>query len=92
MRITKQEIETTIELFVNSIYDEGEDSSWLTATLEEWIEAVYRELVNWKTIDGCSYRSKENRFEGKENILKRIKSLVINRLEELQLEGYDVNL
>lgn len=89
-RITREEIEGAIELFVNCIYDDGDDSDWLTATLEDWMKAVYEELVTWKTIGGWSHHSNENRFEGKENILKRVKPLIIQRLKELKEEGYDV--
>lgn len=91
MKITQEEIIGAIELFVNSIYDSnGDDSGWLTATLEEWIEAVYEELVTWKTIGGCSYHSNVNRFDGKENIIKRVKPIIIQRLKELKEEGYNV--
>lgn len=90
MRITRDEIESTIEMFVNSIYDEGEDSGWLNATLEEWLNAVYKELTSWKSIDGCCYQSNENRFDGTNNIKSRIKPLLKNRLNELKEEGYDV--
>lgn len=87
-RITQQEIESTIELFVNSIYDCGESSGWLDATFEEWINAVYNELATWKNDDGCCWKSNVNRFDGKENICNRIKPLLHKRLEELKDEGY----
>lgn len=90
MRITNEELVGTIELFVNSIYDNGDDSDWLNASLEEWIYAVYEELITWKTTEGLSYHSNENRFEGKENILKRIKPTLIKRLKELKEEGYKI--
>lgn len=90
MRITRDEIESTIEMFVNSIYDEGEDSGWLNATLEEWLNAVYLDLTNCKNVDGCIWTSNENRFDGKSNIINRIKPLLKNRLNELKEEGYDV--
>ena len=88
-RITNQEIESTIELFVNCIYDEdyhGYESGWATATLQDWMDAVYNELVTWKDNDGCCYHSHENRFDGKDNIVKRIRPMIIERLNELQKE------
>ena len=90
MRITRDEIEGAVELFVNCIYDDGEESDWLEASLEDWIKAVYEELVTWKTKENSSYHSNENRFEGKENIIKRIKPIIIERLEELKNEGYPI--
>lgn len=90
MRISRDEIEGAVELFVNCIYDDGEESDWLEASLEDWIKAVYEELVTWKTKENCSYHSNENRFEGKENIIKRIKPIIIERLEELKNEGYSI--
>ena len=89
-RITRDEIESTIEMFVNSIYDEGKNSGWFTASLEEWTNAVYNELATWKTIGGWSHHSNENRFEGKENIIKRVKPMLIKRLKELKEEGYEI--
>ena len=90
MRITREEIKGAIELFVNCIYDDGEDSGWLDATLEDWIKAVYEELTTWKTIGGWSYHSNENRFEGKSNIINRIKPLLKNRLNELKEKGFEI--
>lgn len=89
-RITREEIETTTEMFVNSIYDEGEQSGWLTASLEDWMEGVYKELVTWKTEGGCSYESNENRFVGREEIMKKIKPVIVKRLKELKEEGYAI--
>lgn len=88
-RITNQEITSTIEEFVNSIYDNdfhGYESGWATATVEEWANAVYTELVNNKDNDGVCYRSNENRFDGKENIYKRIVPMIKQRLQELKEE------
>lgn len=90
MRITRDEIESTIEMFVNSIYDEGEESGWLNASLDRWIEVVYKELTSWKSVSGSYWTSNENRFDGKANIINRIKPLLKNRLNELKAEGYDV--
>lgn len=90
-RITREEIESTIEMFVNSIYDCGEESGWQDATLDQWLDAVYGELVTWKNDGyGSSYYSNENRFEGRENINKKVRPLLIKRLNELKEEGYDV--
>lgn len=90
MRITKDEILSTIEMFVNSIYDMNGKSGWEEATLEEWITAVYEEIVNWKLEDGCCWKSNENRFEGKTNIVNRIKPLLEKRLQELKEEGFEI--
>ena len=90
MRITNDEIQGAIELYVNCIYDDGENSDWLDATMEEWEKAVYEELVTWKTVNGHSYHSNENRFVGKDNIMKRVRPLLVKRLKELKKEGYNV--
>ena len=91
MRISKDEIVGAIELFVNCIYDNPtEENGWHTATLKEWMDAVYEELTTWKTENGCSYHSNENRFDGKETIMKRVKPMLIARLKELKDEGYDI--
>ena len=88
-RITNREIESTIELFVNCIYDEdyhGVSSGWANAKLESWIKAVYFELAYFKNDDGCIYRSNENRFDGKNEIVNRITPMIIKRLTDLQEE------
>lgn len=91
MRITKDEIESAIEMFVNSVYDD-ENSGWVNAKFEDWVNAVYEELVTWKMGEsGCTfYVLNENRFDGKETIVERIKPLLKKRLTELKEEGYDV--
>lgn len=90
-RITKEEIIQTIEMFVNSIYDCGETSGWQDASLQEWLEAVYGELTTWKTDGcGCSWNSNENRFEGKDNIMRKVRPFLIQRLHELKEEGYQI--
>lgn len=88
-RITKQEMKSAIELFVNCIYDEdfhGYESGWANATLNEWADAVYKELITWKDDNGCCYHSHENRFDGKEQIYKSIIPLIKERLNELKKE------
>lgn len=96
MRITKMEIESAVEGFVNCIYDctdeNGfDESGWSDATFDEWLKATYEELITWKTDNHGSYwHSNVNRFEGKENILKKIEPVLINRLKELKEEGYNV--
>ena len=89
-RITKDEIESTIELFVNSIYDCHGESGWEDATEQEWLDAVYKELITWKNDNGCCWETNENRFDGKENIYARIKPLLRQRLNELKEEGYAI--
>lgn len=86
---TTKEINSTIEMFVNSIYDDP-NSGWDTASLNQWIEAIYGELATWKTYEGFSYHSNENRFESKQAIIFKIKPLLIKRLNELKSEGYAI--
>ena len=92
MRVTKNEITSTIEMFVNSIYDLGEESSWTTASEQEWIMAVYGELTNWKTVSmgtlTFTTQSNENRFDGRDELLGRIAPLVKARLNKLRKDGY----
>ena len=88
-RITKDEIESTIELFVNSIYDCNGESGWEDATEQEWLDAVYKELITWKNDNGC-WETNENRFDCKENIYARIRPLLRQRLNELKEEGYAI--
>ena len=89
LRITNEEIEGAIELFVNSIYDCGSDSDWTEASLADWEKAVYEELVTWKTDNKGSYwHSSENRFVGKDKIVARIRPMIIDRLKDLAKEGY----
>ena len=91
MRITKDEIEEAIEMYVNSVYDLGSESGWISASFEQWVKATYDELTTWKSDGfGCSYQSNENRFDGKESIVKRIRPLLKKRLAELKEEGYDI--
>lgn len=91
MRITKDEIESTIEMFVNDIYDD-ENSGWTIAGFENWVDAVYKELVTRKMNESGNafYESNENRFDGEEAIVKRIKPLLKKRLNELKEEGYEI--
>lgn len=89
-RITTDEIRGAIEMYVNSVYDLGEESGWMTATYEEWLKAVYEELTTWKSGFGYSYQSNENRFDGKESIINRIKPLLTKRLSELKKQGFDI--
>ena len=92
MRITNKEIQSTIEMIVNAIYDEGENSFWSkTATEEEWVSGVYDDLVSWKSNgNGICYRSNENRFDGKAQIVSRIVPLIKKRVAELRKEGYQI--
>lgn len=90
-RIQNEEIESAIELFVNSIYDNGPESDWADASLEDWQKAVYEELVTWKTDNKGSYwHSNENRFVGKDSLMKRITPMIKKRLQELEDEGYQI--
>ena len=86
----REEINSVIEGFVNSIYDNGEKSGWTKATFEQWLEAVYNELVNYRNIDGYSYQSNSNRFKGKENLINSIIPLLKKRLQGLKKEGYNL--
>lgn len=92
MRITNAEIEGAVELYVNCIYDDGLNSDWLKASLDEWKSAVYEELVTWKTdCNGSYWKSNVNRFEGKDAILTRITPIIVKRLNKLAVEtGYDI--
>lgn len=91
MRITKDEIESTIEMYVNCVYGD-ENSDWVNAKFEDWVNAAYECLATWKMDgSGCTfYKSNENRFDGKETIVKRIKPLLKKRLNELKEEGYEI--
>lgn len=89
MRIKDYEIEERIEGFVNSIYDEGIHSGWMSADLEEWEDGVWSELCQWKSDGkGTCWMSDENRFDGKENTLPRIRKALKKRIVELAEEGY----
>lgn len=90
MRVTNDEIESTIEMFVNCVYDNGKNSGWMDASFDDWVEVVYRELTTWKSKGWSMWESKENRFDGKESIVNRIKPLLTKRLTELKDEGYDI--
>lgn len=92
MRITNKEIQCSIEMIVNAIYDEGENSFWAkTATEEEWVSGVYDDLVSWKSNgNGFCYRSNENRFDGRAKIISRIVPFVKKRIAELVKEGYQI--
>lgn len=85
-RVTIEEISNTTEMFVNSIYDDPQ-SDWATATEDEWVEAVYEEITNWKAYDHGYARSNENRFDGKDNLQKRIRTFIRSRMIELREEG-----
>ena len=90
MRVTKNEIASTIEMYVNCIYDEGDKSDWMTATFDEWVEVVYEEISNWKLIGSSAWKSNENRFDGKSEITERIRPILKNRLSQLKAEGYEI--
>lgn len=89
-RVKDSEIRSAIEMFVNSIYDEREESGWTTATEKEWVYAVYTELSNTKRMDfgaWCvEYDSPVNRFDGKDNLIMRIRPLLEMRLLRLAKE------
>ena len=92
MRITNKAIQCTIEMIVNAINDEGENSFWAkSANEEEWVSGVYDDLVSWKSNgNGFRYRSNENRFDGKVKIISRIVPFVKKRIAELVKEGYQI--
>ena len=81
MRISQNEIKETIELFVNSIYDD-DNSDWKNASFDDWSQAVYEELIDY----GHDYR----KFIGKDNIKQMIQPLLTQRLLELKEEGYQI--
>lgn len=89
-RVTDSEIKGTIESFVNSIYDNGEESSWVTASEAQWVYAVYSELANTKRMEFGSfvqyYESPVNRFDGKDYLIDRIIPLLEIRLNRLAKE------
>lgn len=91
MRVKKEEIKSNIEMFVNCIYAEGDRSDWATASEDKWVEAVYREIANWKTVESNGMvsirQSEENRFDGREELIKRIRPTVKARLKELRAKG-----
>ena len=91
MRITNKEIQCSIEMIVNAIYDEGEKSFWVkSATEEEWVSSVYDDLVSWKSNgNGFCYRSNENRFDGRAKIISRIVPFVKKRIAELVNKGLE---
>lgn len=89
-RVKNAEIESAIEMFVNSIYDNGKESGWVTATEKEWVYAVYTELTTTKRVDfgaWCiQYDSPVNRFDGKEDLINRIRPILEMRLLKLAKE------
>ena len=94
-RVTNAEIRSAIEMFVNSVYDDRENSSWTTASEREWIWAVYMELTNCKReylgTFCIEYESPVNRFDGKDNLINRIRPILEMRLLKLakQLDYFD---
>ena len=90
MRITNQEIVSTIEMNIaNNVYFYRNDSDCCSRTLDELADGVWREIASWKQDgNGCHWKSDENRFDGREATIKRIKPLLIKRLKELQNEGF----
>lgn len=88
-RISKDEIYGATGLFYNAVFDG--DEGWTNATYQEWMDAVYEELTTWKTVGGHSWHSNENRFEGKDKIIKMIRPILNETLTELkEVFGYDV--
>lgn len=89
-RVKDSEIRSAIEMFVNSIYAEKENADWATATEKEMVYAVYTELTNCKRMDfgtWCvEYDSPVNRFDGKDNLIMRIRPLLEMRLLKLAKE------
>lgn len=89
-RVKNDEIKSAIEMFVNSIYDNGKESGWVTASEKEWIYAVYTELTTTKRMDfgtWCiQYESPVNRFDGKDNLINQIRPILEMRLLRLAKE------
>lgn len=87
-RISKDELKGATWLFGNAVYDGDDD--WLNASYDEWLNASYEEITTWKTNNGHSYHSNENRFEGKIKIMKELKAVLNETLTHLKEQGYDV--
>lgn len=81
MRVSQDEIEENIELFVNAIYDDAE-SGWQDASYDAWLNAVYEEIIGYGQI--------HRKFIGKENLKNMIRPLLTKRLLELKQEGYNI--
>ena len=93
MRITNDEIESTVEMDIaNVCYDTGDKADCLTRTIDEMAEHIWEDLSSTKTVISggwsLSYRSNENRFAGKEATMPRIKRILTQRVKELIAEGY----
>lgn len=76
----KFNIAASVESFVNSIYDLGEESGWVTASDEEWAEAVYKDVTTWFNANGRVYKSNVLRFGGRAAIM----SLIYDYLEHYE--------
>lgn len=89
-RVKDSEIRSAIEMFVNSIYAEEENADWAKATEEEMVYAVYTELTTTKRMEFgtfcIQYESPVNRFDGKDDLILRIRPLLEMRLLKLAKE------
>ena len=81
MRVSKEEIAETVELFVNSIYDDP-NSDWKDASYESWMNATYEELIGYGQI--------HRKFIGKQKLQLMIAPVLTKRLLELKEEGYKI--
>lgn len=90
MRITNQEIVSTIEMDIaNNVYHYGNEADCCSMTLDQLAEGIWLDLASWKQDgQGCHWKSDENRFDGKEKTIARIKPLLTKRLKELTKLGY----
>ena len=93
MRITDEEIESTIEMDIaNVCYDCGEEAGIIHETIDSMAEGIWMDLSTTKTrICGgwsVSYPSNENCFAGKDRTMPRIKRMLTKRVKELIDEGY----
>ena len=90
MRITNSEIKSTIVMDVdNNVYCYGNEATVCTLSLDELAEFILKDLFDTKMYEeGCFIKSNENRFDGKEETLERIKKALVPHLKGLAKKGY----
>lgn len=91
-RVAKKEIEGAVEMMVNSYM--AQPDTMAGDDFQTWEDGVYMEIVMNKShhIGNAvvSIQSNENRFEGGEQIRKRIRPILRARLKELKAKGHDI--
>lgn len=80
----KYNIAVATEGFVNSIYDLGEASGWVTASDEEWAQAVYDEVIIGVNFGGSYNPDNSLRFFGKNKIMNLIHYYLDNYSDRLE--------